>query len=88
MQVDGVPWVISPGYIHLSFSHLWTLVSTKVLVSDNGLTLAKVLMALKMLTMGGWGGGAKDFRYTDKNLKYVDKRLRFEKKIFKFYKRF
>ena len=53
-------------------SHLWTLVSTKVLVSDNGLTLAKVLMALKMLTMGGWGGGAKDFKDWQKTKDFLN----------------
>ena len=59
-RADGVPWVISPGYIHLSSSHLWTLVSAKMLVSDKVLVLAKVLTALKMLivlTVGGWGVG-------------------------------
>ena len=81
VPVDGVPWVIKPGDYMSSFSFLRTSVSTKVLMSDKVLTLAKVLTALKMLTMGGWGGGAKDFKYTDKNLKYDDKRLIFEKRL-------
>ena len=51
VSVDGVPWVIKPGDYMSSFSFLRALVSTKVLVSDQVLTLAKVL------TMGGWGGG-------------------------------
>ena len=48
VSVDGVPWVIKPGDYMSSFSFLRTSVSTKVLLSDKVLTLAKVLTALKM----------------------------------------
>ena len=65
VSVDGVPWVIKPGYHVSSFSFLRTLVSTKVLVSDKVLTLAKVLTALNVLTMGGLGvgGGVRGKRF-------------------------
>ena len=75
VSVDGVPWVIKPGDYMSSFSFLRALVSTKVSVSDQVLTLAKVLTALKMLTMGGWGG-VKDFKYTDKRFEICRQKIK------------